>query len=405
MIKDLFPRGHKRYLSLPVLGSMLDKFSEFLKSLEYPRHTIRCRLRYTPLIDYRLKQFGCHSIKKITRKKLLACAPPPKHSQYDINVAATTKLLEKFFDKQKIFPVVAPSLIEKKVFDYCDYLKSVRGFALSTLHNHSLTASQFLLHLKKRHKFPKLEKVVSRDIEAFLTETGNRVGRGSLQHIVAQLRSFLRFLIMLDEVAVGLDNQIDTPRVYREEKLPHALSWDVVQILLRSIERKTAIGKRDYAMLLLITTYGLRASEIVALKFDDIDWQANLLKIFQRKTNNHIILPITNAIGKSIFDYLQKGRPSVPYREIFVRHRAPNGILKATAINEVFQYWSRRSGLSIPFQGSHCLRHSYAIHLLRQGTSIKTIGDILGHRNLESTCVYLRLNIDDLRIVPLSLPT
>jgi len=105
-----------------------------------------------------------------------------------------------------------------------------------------------------------------------------------------------------------------------------------------------------------------------------------------------------------MIEYLRTGRPDVSYREIFVRHRAPVGILKPTAIGEAFQRWSRRSDLGIPCQGPHCLRHSLAVHLLRQGVSLKTIGDLLGHRDAESTCVYLRLNVDDLREVALPLP-
>jgi site-specific recombinase XerD len=92
------------------------------------------------------------------------------------------------------------------------------------------------------------------------------------------------------------------------------------------------------------------------------------------------------------------------YRELFLRHRTPIEVLKPTAISKAFHAWSKRSGLPIPFQGVHCLRHSYALYLLRSGLSLKTIGDLLGHRTLESTCVYLRLAVDDLRDVALDLP-
>ena len=99
-----------------------------------------------------------------------------------------------------------------------------------------------------------------------------------------------------------------------------------------------------------------------------------------------------------------QGPPPHNYRELFLGCRTPTGVLKPTAVTEAFQAWSKRSGLAIPFQGAHCVRHSYAVHLLRSGLSLKTIGDLLGHRTLESTCVYLRLAVDDLRDVALSLP-
>ena len=158
MLKDIFPRGHQRYLSLPLLGPMLDKFVKFLTKLNYPRHMIRYHMHIMPLIDEHLRKLGCHSINKITRKKLLACAPPPGHSQENIDAASAVNLLHKFFNEQKFFPPVRKSLLEKKVFDYCSYLEKTRGFAPSTLHHHTLTISQFLYYLKKRNKFPNLKK-------------------------------------------------------------------------------------------------------------------------------------------------------------------------------------------------------------------------------------------------------
>ncbi|MEJ2084026.1 MAG: tyrosine-type recombinase/integrase, partial [Acidobacteriota bacterium] len=129
------------------------------------------------------------------------------------------------------------------------------------------------------------------------------------------------------------------------------------------------------------------------------------LRITQRKTSTPLLFPLTEAVGDSLADYILRGRPAVNCREVFVRHRAPAGPLKATGVAEAFQSWSRRSGLTIPFQGAHCLRHSFAVHLLRQGISVKAIGDLLGHRNAESTSVYLRMAVEDLREVALELPS
>lgn len=182
------------------------------------------------------------------------------------------------------------------------------------------------------------------------------------------------------------------------------MDWETVYALLQSVDQSTDSGKRDYAILLLITTYGLRASEVVNIKLEDVEWRKNRLRIFQRKTTTPLIIPLTNTVGESIINYLRRGRPPVSHREIFICHKAPFCVLKPAAVSDIFQRWVHLSGLSIPFQGPHCIRHSYAIHLLRQGVSLKGIGDILGHRNFESTCVYLRLAVDDLSTVPLSLP-
>ena len=295
--------------------------------------------------------------------------------------------------------------IEKKLIDYRCYLEKVRGFSPGTIDCHSKTVLQFLNTFNNRGGLSYLKKLKSQDIEDFVRDNGNRLSRGTLQHLISHLRAFLKFLVMHGEIPKKLEYKIDTPRVYREEKLPHSLDWEIVRSLLKSIDRSTPIGKRDYAILSLITTYGLRASEIVSLKLENIEWRKNRILIFQRKTSTPLILPLMDNIGESILDYIRQGRPSVGCREIFVRHYAPNGPLKPEAVTNIFLYRSKNSGLEIPFKGVHCLRHSYAVHLLRKGISLKEIGDILGHRSFESTCVYLRLNIEDLRTIPLSIPT
>ena len=123
-----------------------------------------------------------------------------------------------------------------------------------------------------------------------------------------------------------------------------------------------------------------------------------------RKTGQLLVLPLTDAVGDILVQYLRHGRPQTPFREVFLKVRAPIEPLKYTGVNDAYSGCVKRSGLKLPFMGIHCLRHSYALHLLRQGTSLKTIGDLLGHRTAESSCVYLRLDIEDLRDVALDLP-
>jgi len=406
MLEELFPRVYRRYSSLPVLGATLNGFVEFLFTRGYPRTPVRRHVRTTRRVDARLQRRGCRSADEITRTELRACAPPPGRSQDDINLAATVRQLERYLDERGILPPNRPpSAAESKVAEYGAYLREVRGLARSTINHHVATAAQFIAHLDDRGGVSHLPNLTAQDLEGFVRCSGNRVSRGSLQHVVAQARSFLRFLATKGEAPTGLDTRIDTPRVYRGEQLPRALPWSTVRALLKAIDRSTPMGLRDYAMLLLIATYGLRTSEVVGLRLEHIEWSTSRLNVHQPKTTAPLLLPLTDTVGHHVREYLRCGRPSVPYREVFVRHRAPAGVLKPTAVTEVFQAWSRRSSLSIPFQGPHCMRHSYAVHLLRQGTPLKTIGDLLGHRTAESTCVYLRLAVEDLRSVPLNLPT
>jgi integrase/recombinase XerD len=142
----------------------------------------------------------------------------------------------------------------------------------------------------------------------------------------------------------------------------------------------------------------------VRLTLDDIDWRGRTLRVSQTKTKNAIQLPLTDEAASLLIDYLRKARPESSHRQLFLRMRAPDGPLKPTAVHDVLEHRIRLSGLDLPQLGTHVLRHSLAAHLLRQGVGIKTIGDALGHRDIESTSIYLRLGVDELREVALPAP-
>jgi len=294
------------------------------------------------------------------------------------------------------------SKVDRLTDEYVDHLRDVRGFAESTVVHHRRAARDFLNHLEGKQIV--LAAIGPKDMETYISHTGKRLCRGSLQHEIAILRGLLRFLATDGRVPTGLHTQIDTPRLYRFEQLPRSLPWTTVTKLLKSIDTTSAIGLRDYTMFLLIATYGLRASEVVSLTLDDIAWRKGVLRIDQCKTGSPLQLPLTNEVANALVKHLKRSTPPPPCRRIFLRMRAPSGVLKPTAVTEAFQSVVRHSSLSIPFQGPHCLRHSFAVHLLKNGTPLKTIGDILGHRTAESTSMYLRLATGDLREVSLAVP-
>ena len=264
--------------------------------------------------------------------------------------------------------------------------------------------AQFLAHLDFDVATRRLEAIRTDDIERFIGKISESLSRATLQARVMSLRNFLRFLAASGKVLPDLAEQIDGPRVYKHERLPRTLPWKTVQALLRSIPKNTAMGQRDYTTLFLMATYGLRCCEVTALTLDDVDWRAGLIRISQSKTRNLLELPLTDEAARVLIEYLRQVPRPNGYRNLFFRMRAPIGMLSRESLREIFQSRSRRSGLDIPFQGPHCLRHSYAVHLLRQGTPLKMIGDLLGHQHPASTAGYLRLATEDLREVGLSVP-
>jgi site-specific recombinase XerD len=405
MISDIRPKSYQHFLSLPILGSILDEFTTWSHQRGYTVGTVRNQLKDARQIDGFFRQSGAQCLSDLTHSAFETAWYYYRHRRP--NIAGTTRQIERFLGETRGLdhPPPQPKTPTSSELDrFADYLRNVRGLEMSTIQSHTSYLQNFLKYICYDANAKALTKLTSKEIEGFLCICARRLNRHSLQHVVGYLRAFLRFQYEQGVLQTPLYTMIDTPRVYRLEQLPRSLPWEMVDAFLCSIDRVNPHGIRDYTMFFLMATYGLRACEIVWLTLDDIDWQAGLLRIPQRKTDNRLILPLTDAAGDVLIEYLRKSRPKLPYRELFLRVRAPHGPLKPTAVTEAFQLRIRLSGLDIPYQGPHCLRHSYAVHMLRQGTSVKAIGDLLGHRSAESTCVYLRLAIEDLRSVALPVP-
>jgi integrase/recombinase XerD len=405
MITHFFPRDFQRYQSLPVLGPVMDSYAAWLSDQHYTWRSSRYELRMAAHVCQYLKRRAVRRIEDLTEIHLQACYRLFRRKFP--GEASSVQVLQRFLSEHGwVQAAVAPqpNRTDIQLQAFRNHLRDVRGFVPSTVQQHLSLAAELLAWLNFENVPERLSSVSPETIDLFLQKLSRRMGRVALQKPIAALRNFLRFLAAGGVIAPGLDAQIDTPRVHRQEQLPRALPWPQVLAFLHSINRDLAIGKRDYAMFTLMATYGLRSCDVVRLTLDDIHWRIGRLRFCQGKTGQPLELPLTEQVGSAILDYLTKVPRYGTYRHLFLRIKAPGGPLKSTGVIEAFQAWSRRSGLEIPFQGAHCLRHSYALHLLHQGLSLKTIGDLLGHRSPESTAIYLRLATDDLREVGLHIP-
>jgi len=387
-----------------VLGPIADGFDDWLATNGYTLRSREDAIHMLLHLDADLRRRGVKEVGNLTHPVLHDCWRALIKTYR--GRAGTVRTLGRYLAAKGLIadglPATASSPASILIEEYANYLHEVRGLTLPTVSNHRYTAQCFLQHLHEEGIA--LNDIQPSHVESYITKTGQRLSRPSLQGDISALRGFLRFLVIDGRVPDGLTSQIDTPRLYRLEQLPHALPWETVRALLRSMDRTSAIGLRDYAMFLLIATYGLRASEVVGITLDDIRWRQGSLRIQQPKTSSSLDLPLTNEVASAMVKHLRRTPPPSPYRRIFLRMHAPIGMLKPSAIATAFRSLVRKSGLSIPFQSPHCLRHSFAVHLLKNGTPLKTIGDILGHRSAESTSTYLRLATGDLREVPLPVP-
>jgi site-specific recombinase XerD len=406
MLRDLYPRAYRRYLALPLLGPLVEAFDTWAVQQGYRRDARHHNVHALSWIDRELRRAGRTLATGIRREDLEACWQ--RHHRRRPNLSMASHALLRFLAASGHLAPSSPHPLSPTracVQAYAATLAELHGWAPGTIRQHARIATAFLTFLGYDAAPDRLAALGTEEVEGFLRATAVRLRRGSLQHTVAALRGVLRFLAGRGLVPAGLADQIDTPRCYREEQLPRAIPWETVRALLAAIDQAAPLGLRDYTLLFLVATYGLRACEVVTLTLDAIDWRTGVLQIPPRKRGIPLTLPLTDAVARVLIRYLRHGRPATPRRELFLRGRAPDGPLQPTAVSELFQAWVRRSGLPIPFQGPHCLRHATAVHLLRQGVSLKALGDLLGHRTAESTQTYLRLAVEDLRSVPLPVPT
>ena len=398
MLQDLFPRDHGKYQSSRFAGE-LEVFAEWLAAQGHLRHPVCLHLRRVrKVLDGcdRFEPGGMFKEDDLQQAFIVPGADAYLH-------VCTGRIFARFLAAaNRLVPVEHTDTLSLLRRRYHQYLAEVRGFAKQSLSQHAGTVTDFL----SRGMSPDrgLFGLTAADVDAFVQLKSQENTRQSLQHIVAHLRAFLRYCGDHGEAPAGLD-VIDTPRVYRGELPPRALDWKVVRRLLASIRRRSPRDWRDYTVLHLMAHYGLRPCEVAALRLDAVDWEAGTLKVEQRKTRSTLVLPLAAGTLDLLRHYLLVGRAKSDLPQIFLRMRSPIRAMQHYGIIEIFKYRATQSGLPLEGASSYSLRHAFAMRLLRRGVGIKVIGDLLGHRSLEATCAYLRIDIDMLRIVGLPVPS
>jgi site-specific recombinase XerD len=265
-------------------------------------------------------------------------------------------------------------------------------------------ARHFLACQLDRGGAESLKDLSVRDIDLYMDMRAPGLRRKSLKDVAERLRSLLRYMYRTRYVASDLAAHVIAPLLYAYEGVPSTLDRDQIAAVLETTKRDTSpMGLRDYAILQLLATYGLRSGEIRHLTIDDIDWRAESLRVRHSKTGACSFLPLMAPVGEAVLDYLRRGRPATDRREVFIRSRAPYCPLQ-NLHNDVRRRL-RAAGVKPPGKcGPHVFRHARAVELLRASVPQKIIGDLLGHRSTEATIPYLKLATEDLRAIALDVP-
>ncbi len=297
---------------------------------------------------------------------------------------------------------------ESQRFAICDeyetWLREERGLAAASIAALMWEGRNFLIWQLDRHGADSLLTMTVSDIDRYMDTRSSHQTRRSVKDVAERLRSMLRYLHRTGRTAIDLSPHVIAPLLYAYEGVPSILTPDQVAAVLQvSGKDKTPVGLRDYAILQLLATYGLRSGEICNLRIKDIDWRAESIRIKHTKTKACTFLPLMAPVGEAVLAYLQTGRPVTDAREIFVRTRAPYrklGLLASLVRRRLTAAGVTPDGKS----GSHIFRHARAVEMLRAAVPQKVIGDLLGHRSTESTAPYLKLATEDLRAIALDVP-
>lgn len=248
-----------------------------------------------------------------------------------------------------------------------------------------------------------LTNLTAAEISDFMT-TLCRYHRATIHVFSSVLRDFFRYLHENGTLETDLSPSVPRPKIYVEENIPETWTPEEVRQLLSVIDRSNAIGKRDYAMLLLAILLGMRAGDICALKFKNLDWHQKLITYTQQKTKKVNTLPLLPVIGDAIIDYLKNGRLDSDCDNVFIRHVHPyREFQSSTSLSENLKRYMKYAGMTVKKRKvAHSLRHTLASSLLYDGTPLMTISNILGHNNPQTTSVYTKVDLPALRKCALS---
>jgi site-specific recombinase XerD len=287
--------------------------------------------------------------------------------------------------------------------EYRCYLLQERGLSPSTLHNYVPVIEQFLSE-RFHNKAPNFGMLRAPDVTGFVVRHAHRLRPVRAKLMVTALRSFFRYLLHRGAMSTDLTGCVPTIPNWSLSTLPRFLPADDVERILECCDRKTSVGRRNHAILLLLARLGVRAGEVVGLSLDDIDWNTGQIAI-RGKGGKPAQLPLAADVGAALAAYLRHDRPRSATRRVFIRHRAPLvGFANSSTISSLVRRALKHAGVESAHTGAHVLRHSLATSLLRQGSSLDEIGELLRHQSPNTTAIYAKVDVTALHTLALPWP-
>lgn len=398
-------------LSRPPEGPLAAHIVLFAKSVSeqgYCLYSLRRQVRIAACFSRWLKQKGVGVRSICSDHPVRYLRYRARHVQLWPGDAAALGHLIGFLRREGVIPAEKISArrlssVERYAEGYEQYLREARALATATIVNYVPFIREFLED-RFGHGRVRLSRLCAGDVVRFVQRLATRLHLKRAKLMTTALRSFLRYARYCGEVTLDLAAAVPVVANWSMTSIPRAIAVDQVRQLLLSIDRRTAIGRRDYAILLLLARLGLRSGEVAFLELDDIDWNAGQLSV-HGKTGQRSALPLPAEVGKAIAAYLRRGRPNSTSRRVFLRAKAPIcGFRGPCGVGCIVRHSLQRAGIHAPTTGAHQFRHGLATEMLRQGASLGEIGELLGHRHPQTTKIYTKVDLKALRTLALPWP-
>lgn len=393
------PRVRRRMYAGP-LGAHVDEFAERVRLRGYSKRSIRTKLRVIASFSRWLavRDLDAHDVDAVQRKRFLQYRK--RAGGWSSEDAAALREMETLLREKGITSdaeaSVELSARERMELDFRVFLSQDRGLAPVTVQNYLRVVSCFLKECFVDDS-ARTELLTSTDVIGFVQRHAHSHGHSWAQSMVTALRAFLRYLHRHGKIPADLGACVPAVAGWSFSRLPAFLSPEETQRVLDTCNRRTAMGRRDYAMLLLCARLGLRAGEVAALCLDEIDWASGCLAI-RSKGGRWTQMPLPHEVGEAIAEYLTDGRPSCRDRHVFIREHAPyTGFGSSSSVSAVASRALARAGIASPRKGAHLFRHTLATQMLGQGASLAQIGQLLRHQHPDTTRIYAKVDLPALR--------
>ena len=256
---------------------------------------------------------------------------------------------------------------------FADYLRSERAVPQITIYTYRRHLKEFADHLSQAG-VASLGELSPALLASFIIDRAPRMAPRTRRDLCGHLRVFLRFCHREGVTSRDLSVAVGMSQVYRLNDVPRAITWDEVRCMLDAVERRTIRGRRDYAILLLLVTYGLRANEVAKLTLDDVDWKRERLQVLSRKAGHATAYPLAGVVAEALIDYLKRGRPETSDRHLFFRALAPQMPITSATVSSSVALYLQKAGIKVHKGGSHTLRHTCVQRLIDAEFPLKTRG-------------------------------